>query len=649
MFRAVFKWLPASCALLALAAAAETQEWPQFRGLYRNGISPETGVLRAWPEGGAPELWRRPIGAAFSGIAVADGHLYTTESDDEGDYLLKLDPTDGRTLWRRRIAPVYVESFGNGPRATPTVDGDRIFVLSGDGHLAAVHRADGKILWSRDLKADFGAEVPQWGFASAPLVLGKRLVVDAGAPQRRAVIAFDRANGEVLWTAGEGQVAYGSPVVMEFDGHRHLVLVHKPGLLGLSPDGEELWRHEWFSGNSIKPSLPLVVGPDLLFVSASYGAGAMVVRLTADNGKLRAEEVWKNQVMRNHFNSSVLVDGKVYGFDNATLKCVDPRTGDQQWARRGGLGKGSLIYADGLLIVLTETGALKLVEATPAAYTELASHRVLSGRCWTEPTLAGGRLYLRNREEMVALDLRSRSASSARPEGVVRSGGRSPGAGTEELALEQIIARHLEAHGGLERLRALRSLRLRGVYEVAGVGRPFTLSQKRPGRYRFETEYEGQPAVRASDGKIAWTIDPDDGPGAQLVEERLAQLVAEDYGALPGPLVDAEGRGRRLELVGEAELDGVPAYHLRVHLPSGRSQDCFLSQESYLLLQWVVTANSPYFGDYPREYWNMEHQEHEGLVLPSFVERVDGPFVSTLRIESVEINPELDEALFRLP
>lgn len=638
----------AFCGLLALGTTAEAAEWPQFRGPYRTGISPETGLIRAWPDGGPPERWRHPIGAAFSGIAAAGGYLYTTESDAEGDYLLKLDPETGRTLWRRRIAPVYEEYFGNGPRATPTVEGDQVFVLSGDGHLVALGTGEGTILWSRDLRAEFGVELPQWGFASAPLVLGKRLIIDVGAAEQRAVVAFDRTLGEVLWTAGEGQHTYGSPVVVDAAGRRQLVQVNKQGVLGLSPDGDELWQHEWFPENDIKPALPIFVAPDLLFVSASYGIGAMAMRVTAEG----VEELWRNKVMRNHFNSSVLVDGMVYGFDSATLKCVDPRTGEQKWARRGGLGKGSLIYADGLLIVLTETGTLKLLEATPTAYTELASHQVLSGRCWTEPTLTSGRLYLRNREEVVAFDLRSPSTAPARAEapGATHSATRSD-SGSAGLTLEQILARHVEARGGPKRLQAIRSLRLRGVYETSGIGRPFTMSRKDPNLYHFETTTAGQTVIRANDDKVVWTVDAhSENPGPQVLEERLAQLATEDTGDLLGPLVDAGRERYRLELVGATELDGVlPAYHLRLHLPSGRTQSWYVSRESYLVVKKEVPAYHSYFGDYTREYWYMEHEAYEGVVLPRFIERVDETVVATLRIESVELNPELDDALFACP
>ncbi|MEM1203371.1 MAG: PQQ-binding-like beta-propeller repeat protein [Acidobacteriota bacterium] len=394
------------------AAADEAPDWPQYRGPNRDGISAETGLARTWPDAGPQELWRRPIGPAFSSFAAVDRHLYTTESDAEGEYVLKLDPITGENAWRQKIAGTFENNFGNGPRATPTLDGDRLFVVSGSGGLHALRSSDGEALWSVDFKETFGVEQMYFGFSTSPLVLGDRLIVDVGATEGRAMVAFDKATGKVLWQAGEGGAAYGSPILVEVAGEPQLVLANRAGVLGVSPDGKALWSHPWAEGEGVKPSMPIFVEPDRLFVSASYDIGALGLRLGAEG---KVEKVWQNKVMRNHFNSSVQVDGMVYGFDNATLKCVDPKTGEQTWAKRGGLGKGSLVYADGLLVLLTETGTLKLVEAKPDAYSEIASAKVLSGRCWTSPTLWDGKVFLRNREEAVAFDLKASGPGGSDP------------------------------------------------------------------------------------------------------------------------------------------------------------------------------------------------------------------------------------------
>ena len=228
-------------------------------------------------------------------------------------------------------------------------------------------------------------------------------------------------------------------------------------------------------------------------VGVPYDAGAVGFRLDNGDGGFQTREIWRNKEMRNHFNSSVLVDGMIYGFDNATLKAVDPQTGDKTWAYRRGLGKGSLIFADGLLIVLTETGTLKLVEGTARQLCRAGLAYRAERSLLTEPTLLDGRLYLRNREEMVALDLRSGRRSGSvgvpKPSAVAEGSGQPTG----KLDLAQVLERHVAARGGRERLAALQSLRLRGTQERNGDVRPFTMSFRAPGSFRVEAESSRGP------------------------------------------------------------------------------------------------------------------------------------------------------------
>ena len=183
--------------------------------------------------------------------------------------------------------------------------------------------------------------------------------------------------------------------------------MNQDNVVSVTPAGKVVWTHPFAPDSSVKPALPIFVEPDLLFVSASYDIGALTLRMKSNADSIGVEEVWQSRVMRNHFNSSVPLDGHIYGFDNATFKCIEASTGEQKWAKRGRMGKGSLIYADGHLLVLTETGRLLLVEATPESYVEKAAVQLLEGRCWTAPALSDGRLFLRNRDEMLALDLRA--------------------------------------------------------------------------------------------------------------------------------------------------------------------------------------------------------------------------------------------------
>ncbi len=384
-------------------------DWPQLRGPLRDGISKECNLQHGWPASGPRELWRRQLDEGFSEIVVAGGALYTATCANGNEVVVRLDPASGEPVWQQAIAVIFEDSWGDGPRATPTVDSTQLFMISSHGLLVALQTADGKKRWSRDLQQELSAELPEWGFSTSPLVLGDRVFVEVGGAEERCVVAFDSKDGSTVWSAGEGNAAYSSPITVRLgEQSPHLVALTSLGITGVGLDGTMLWSYLWRE-SGIKPATPVFVAPDLVFVSAAYGVGAAALRLEATDEGITASELWTNQrVMRNHFSSSLALDGAVYGFDNASLKCIDPETGEQHWVRRGGLGKGSLIAADGLLIVLTETGTLKLVEVTQEEYRELASAPMLEGRCWTAPSLADGVLYLRNREEIVAVDLSGR-------------------------------------------------------------------------------------------------------------------------------------------------------------------------------------------------------------------------------------------------
>jgi outer membrane protein assembly factor BamB len=390
----------------ALADPGPSRDWPQFRGPERDGASAETGLAHRWPAEGPKQLWRRPLGEGFSGVAVAGGMAFTAYGDAENEWAVRLDPASGETVWKVAIGPRFEEALGNGPRATPTVDGDRVYVLSSTGQLLALATADGAVLWKLDAQADLGARQPLRGFASSPLAEVGLVIVELGGGEGKGLVALDRGTGEVRWAARDTPSGYASPISVELAGVEQVVLVATAGreMVGLRrSDGELLWSHPWPAGTI---AMPLFVPPDGVLVSASADVGAMLLRVKGTAEAPEVEEVWKNRLLKNHFSSSVYHAGHVYGFDNGTLKCLDAATGEQRWAARG-FGKGSLITADGLLYVLSDQGVLALVEATPEAYRELGRAQVLAGKTWTAPALSGGRLYLRDHQDVVCLEVGS--------------------------------------------------------------------------------------------------------------------------------------------------------------------------------------------------------------------------------------------------
>jgi outer membrane protein assembly factor BamB len=304
------------------------------------------------------------------------------------------------------VGPFVEAELGDGgPRSTPAVAGETVVAISSQSRLVALAAADGRRLWERDL-TDWGP-VPRFGYAMSPLVDGELVIVEVGERGKApGVVALDRATGEPRWTALEGPAGYTSPVVATIAGIRQYVFARPDEVVGLSPAGDVLWRHETAPHAAIP--MPVVLAPDRIFISSSEDTfGGLMLRVSREGDAWRAEQLWGQRLMRNHFNSSVAVGGHIYGFDNGTLRCLDGATGERRWARRG-FGKGSLVAAGEIIFVLSDDGEVALVHADPSGYRESGRLRLTrGGRSWTEPSLAGGRLLVRDFDEIVSLDLRA--------------------------------------------------------------------------------------------------------------------------------------------------------------------------------------------------------------------------------------------------
>jgi len=391
-----------------IKAASNRQDWPQFRGANRDGTSLETGLLKSWPESGPKEVWRVPIGEGYSAISIVGDRLYTMygakDGEDDVEFAAAFDARTGNELWRTNIGPKHDTQFGTGPRATPLVDGDMVYVMGSQGNFAALKTADGSVAWKLSITKDFGAGQPFFGFSSSALIEDGQLLVETGGPEGKLFSGLDKKTGEVRWSSGDGatQPSYNSAIAVDIGGRRQYVSVTNKKLRGIDGRGEELWSYDWPEGET--HASPVFIAPDQFFASGAGEIGGALVRIKFDGETFEAVEVWKTPFMRNHFSSSVVHDGHLYGFDNATLKAISVADAEMAWGKRG-LGKGSLMLADGNLIVLSDQGRLLLVEATPEKYIEKGSVQALEGRCWTAPTLSGGRLYLRNHTEMVVYDL----------------------------------------------------------------------------------------------------------------------------------------------------------------------------------------------------------------------------------------------------
>jgi len=387
--------------LLVAARPVFAADWPQWRGPNRDGISTESNWLTQWPAGGPKQLWKTNVGTGCSAVAVSHGRLVALGNSNDTETVVCLDAATGKPLWNHSYAsPLESRMFEGGPAATPTVDGERVYTLSRAGQLFCLELATGKVVWSKHFQAELAGRMPQWGYAGSPLVLGKALLCDVGATNG-STMAFDKLTGKILWQCGNDALGYASLVPFPFKGRQCLATFNAFGLVVReAATGQELARQVWTTAYDGNIATPIIAG-DKIFISSGYNKGGAVLQFTGT----ALTELWQHRDMRNHFNSSVLWHGHLYGFDESTLTCVTFATGTPKWKQEG-LGKGALMLAGDKLLVLSETGDLVVATATPAGFKELARAKVLTGRCWVVPVLANGRLYVRNNTgDLVCLDV----------------------------------------------------------------------------------------------------------------------------------------------------------------------------------------------------------------------------------------------------
>jgi outer membrane protein assembly factor BamB len=402
-------------ALVANQPTENSNNWPQWRGPNRDGLSLEVGLLHSWPEAGPKVLWEVPVGRGLSSVAVAAGRVYTMMQVDGGatqptyETVICWEAATGKEVWRFRYPNSYEERFGSGPRSTPAVADGLVYTVGPTGLFHCLRADTGEQVWRHDLLEEFGAQRPRYGMSCSPLVEGDLVYTMPGGPQGGAVAAFDRHNGRLVWKALDDPIGYSSPILSKACGTRQLLVLTNTALVSLQPtDGHVLWRHPWQAPGGFNIAMPLVLG-DYVFLSSGYGKGCTLLEIhTNADGILQASPVYEHNRMRNTFASSVCYQNHVYGIDKTDLVCLDVRTGKVLWRQdgRNNIEKGSLLIADGQLIVLGEHGRLSLAEASPAGYHEQSAFEISTNKCWTVPVIAGGRLFFRDEGRLVCLNLR---------------------------------------------------------------------------------------------------------------------------------------------------------------------------------------------------------------------------------------------------
>ena len=385
-------------------------DWPQWRGRNRDGISKETGLLKAWPDGGPELKWStREVGVGYGGPALVGSRLYLIGDLPDGCYVMALERASGQRVWRTRVGPPGGNSSYPGTRATPSIDGDLLITMTQHGDVVCLELPEGRLRWQKNLERDLGGNRPMWHFGESPLVDGDQVICTPGGAQG-TLAALDKRTGAVLWRSRgiTNPPAYCSVILAECAGVRQYVQLTPQNVFGVeAQSGLPLWSVPREGVRAIVPT-PVSAG-DFVYVTSGYGLGCNLYRIANSAGGLAATEVHAGKSLVNHHGGVVKLGDQLFGHsDGAGWTCQDFATGKVIWQDRG-VGKGSVTYADGHLYCRSEDGPVALVEASPARYRERSRFRQperSSKKAWPHPVVAGGCLYLRDQEVLLCYDIK---------------------------------------------------------------------------------------------------------------------------------------------------------------------------------------------------------------------------------------------------
>lgn len=402
--------------VIAMLASAGAIDWHQWGGPNRDFRVDSAGIAASWPASGPKKLWSRALGEGYSSIVAVGEELYTMYRVGDDEIVVSLSASTGETLWEHRYAAPLLEEMdygtwlrqgGAGPFSTPLVLGETLYSVGVSGKFFAFDRKSGRILWSHDLHEKFDMS-GYHGFAPSPIAYGENVILPVGG-SGQAVVAFDGRTGDVVWKNQDFPMAPASPVLIDVEGQDQLVVFARSEVVGLDPtNGQMLWSHPHETNYGLNISTPVWGEGNLLFCSSAYNGGSRVIRLTRKNGKTATEEIWFSNRMRLHFGNAMRVGNLILGtsgdFGPAFFSAVDVRTGEELWRERT-FGRSQMVLADGRLVIVDEGGDLAIAEASPEGLTVHARAEILTENAWTPPTLVGTKLYLRDRKNVVALDL----------------------------------------------------------------------------------------------------------------------------------------------------------------------------------------------------------------------------------------------------
>lgn len=389
--------LPAAGARVAEARV----DFPQFLGPHRNAMLPEGAELaRDWRKAPPELLWRRLVGAAWSGFAIVRDRAITQEQQGETEQVVCYELPTGRVLWTHGDLVHYRTTIaGEGPRCTPTIHGDRVLTLGATGLLNCLELETGTRIWSKDIIADNGSRLGEWGAAGSPLVLEDLVIVNPGGKDGRSLVAYRIDTGAFVWGGGEDDASYSSPCVATIGGVRQVLIFNQPAVSGHdAATGGLLWRHTW-DRSQPHVALPLVLPEDRVLVSSGYGVGSQLLQIRRNaDGQFAVERLWKSIRLKSKFNNLVVRDGFVYGLDDGFLTCLEASTGALRW-KGDRFGHGQFLFVRDLLLVTSERGEVVMMDPSPVEQRELTRFSALRGKMWNPPALAGDLLLVRTDEE----------------------------------------------------------------------------------------------------------------------------------------------------------------------------------------------------------------------------------------------------------
>jgi len=452
----------AAVVLMVVAGSSMAADWPQWRGPNRDGKSADAGLLKQWPQDGPPPAWRiDKLGGGDSAPSISAGRIFVMANRGDEEFVWCLSEEDGREVWVMPLGPAFQQRASQGregPACTPTVDGQRLYVVGLAGNVACLQVADGKILWQISMAEQFGGRVPMWSYRESPLIDGDKVICTPGGPDAM-VVALNKLTGETVWKSkmpdspaggseapggpaggpggfgggrgggrggfgggggGGGGASYASPIAIDFDGQRQYVQLTARALIGIAAsDGKFLWRYDP-PANRMGINCSTAIHQDgMVFASSAYGAGGGLVKLSKGaDGSVKAEEVYATTDMQNHHGGMILVDGHLYGAsggnEGGALVCLDFKTGKVMWDQRQNgqrRAKGSLTLADGLLYYRMEDGVVALIEPNPGEYVEHGRFTQPDRTrlpAWSHPVIANGRLYIRDQDTLFCYDIKAK-------------------------------------------------------------------------------------------------------------------------------------------------------------------------------------------------------------------------------------------------